>query len=246
MTQLRKSHTNDIKIKSSKLRSLGLSYDEINRKLGTNVSKSTMAYWFSKFDFSESEMQLITRSNKTRSKISQIKAIRAIATKREATIKSLYDKYIKLITLKNIDPKLLLLSSLYICEGAKYESTSHISFSNSDPQMMLAFLNTIREIYKIDTKKLRMRIQIRHDQSAEDAERFWKLILNLMNVKTYPTYIDKRTKSSKTKNKEYHGVCTLIYFDSKLHIILEMISLKILTLVNKTEISDSMFIRHWL
>jgi wobble nucleotide-excising tRNase len=55
----------------------------------------------------------------------------------------------------------LICGILYLGEGAKYPSTRHLVFANSNPQIIKLFLTLLRKNFLLDNKKFRCRIMQR-------------------------------------------------------------------------------------
>ena len=128
--------------------------------------------------------------------------------------------------LESIDSKVqkLLLSILYLGEGAKYKSTKSLMLANSNPNIIRLFLKLLKNCYNIDDSKFRVRIQCRYDQNTELIEDYWRDITKINRKQFYPTYVDKRTKGKPTKKKEYRGVCSVQYFSTEIQLELEFLA----------------------
>jgi len=137
------------------------------------------------------------------------------------------------------------LCILYLGEGAKYKSTKDLRLTNSDPDIIQLYLKLLFDLYKIETSKMRVRIQARNDQNINKLVAYWKKIINIPSIQFYPTYIDKRTSYIKTTRKKYMGVCTIIYFNTSIQIELEMLSKLIINEIIHRQEEFSNFVQRW-
>jgi len=112
----------------------------------------------------------------------------------------------------------LLLSILYLGEGAKYGRSSTLTLGSSNPLIIKLYLKLLKKSFTIDNSKFRVRIQCRFDQNIKKLEKYWKETTAIEKKQFYPTYIDKRTKGKPTLKKDYKGVCTIHYFDKKIQL----------------------------
>lgn len=195
------------------LRKKGFSYDEIILKTG--VSRSNLSSWFSG----------LVLSKKIVKKLSDKKSKHLVEARGKALIalKDIQDKQQKVVerqvneTLSqiNLDKncKEALLTMLYLGEGFKIKSA--IGLGNSNPNIMKSFIGLLRSIYEIDESKFRIFLHLRHDQIDVFEKNFWSKTLLIPENKFGKTQFDKRTEGSKTW-KEYHGVCSLYYYDAKI------------------------------
>ncbi len=63
----------------------------------------------------------------------------------------------------------------------------------------------------------------RCDQNGEDLCRHWSGLTRIPLSKFYKPYRDKRTKGRKTENKDYKGICAIIYLSTDLQYELQSI-----------------------
>ncbi len=195
------------------LRKKGLSYDEIILKTG--VSRSNLSSWFS---------GLVLPKNILK-KLSDKKSRHLIDARKKAlsTLKNIRDKQQKNVEIqveetlseinfdKNIKETLLVM--LYLGEGFKAKSC--IGLGNSNPNIMLLFVGLLRSIYKIEEEKFRIFLHLRYDQDDLLEKKYWSKLLFIPLNKFGKTQFDKRTQGSKTW-KDYHGVCSVYYYDAKI------------------------------
>ncbi len=103
---------------------------------------------------------------------------------------------------------------LYWAEGYKIGKDT-VDFANSDPYMVCLFLDFLREICRIDERKIRCFIYAFDTQNIQDLECFWA---NTLKVKT--SQFTKPQIKSAAANKQGHrmryGLVHIRYCDKKL------------------------------
>jgi len=102
------------------------------------------------------------------------KAVTANDFKGQLYIKKLTNRNVKLINKLTINTQKLILSTLYLGEGAKYKSSRMLTLGNSNAKIIKFYLKLLKNCYNIDENKFRARIQCRFDQDKLKLERFWQ------------------------------------------------------------------------
>ncbi|MFA6424248.1 MAG: hypothetical protein WCV83_02960 [Candidatus Magasanikbacteria bacterium] len=195
------------------LRRMGLSYDEIILKTGT--SRSNLSSWLSNVSLSKKvEKNLLDKKRKHLFE-ARNKALIVLKHRRDnqETITELeVDKTLSKIDFdKNYNEALLAM--LYLGEGFKMKSA--IGLGNSNPDIMKLFVGLLRSVYDLDETKFRIYLHLRYDQDDILEKKFWSQTLSIPLNKFGKTQFDKRTQGSETW-KDYHGVCSVYYYDAKI------------------------------
>lgn len=116
----------------------------------------------------------------------------------------------------------ILGTTLYWGEGYKTEKSSGIDFANSDPDMIVVFLNFLRSRYNLDEKRLKILLYCYEDQDVSDLIKFWGKLLNVNKANFTKPYIRKDFRSDGRKMK--YGLVHIRYSDKKMLIdLLNMI-----------------------
>lgn len=105
----------------------------------------------------------------------------------------------------------LLASLLYGCEGSKYPAHRGISFANSDPKLILAFLHLLRRSFNLDINKFSIHLQVHTTQNYEALRKFWSGLLQLPKTCFIKPTIT--IPKGKKHREDYMGTCTLRYRD---------------------------------
>lgn len=172
-----------------------LSYKEIGRQL--NVSDSTIGIWFREFPKSTTSAYSQNR-----------RKVRAIL-KRSGS---------KILSKLEINPNLanIFCAIIYGCEGAKYPASNCIALTNSDPNLVLSFINLLRISHELDESKFRIILQIHTNQDYNDLSRYWSQLLNIPIDKFYKPTITVAREGKHRNN--YLGTCTVKYYDYRLQL----------------------------
>jgi hypothetical protein len=167
--------------KAITLRQKGGTYKGINDELHKIINKSTLNYWFRNVSLPESYLIKKKELNSIHLKKIRLMALNSIKLKKEEFIKKTQKKNDRLLSEVDFSPKTqkILLSILYLSEGAKYRSTKYFGLSSSSPDIIKFYLTALTNCYNIDRCKLRIRIQCRSDQDIEVLESFWTKITGI-------------------------------------------------------------------
>lgn len=221
------------KIKAIKLRKSGNTYSDINKKLSTSIPKSTFAKWFENIHLTSKEQQKLQKNVEHKLSKARSKSILVRQARRKRYFKSLVDKNNLLLNNVDIVTQKIMLSILYLGEGAKSQTSQNFSLGSSNPKIIEFYINLLNNCFIIDKSKFRIRIQCRGDQDIKKIERFWLGITGIHINQMYPTYIDKRTLGVKTKKPDYKGVCVVTYYDRSIQYEIELLAESVLKYVIK-------------
>ena len=214
----------ELRKRAIQLRREGKTYSEINNILNKKISKGTMSCWCSKIKLSKSKEKRIEKIRLTNLEKARIKAIATNKNKQERLISDLSKKNIHLIPLaNNKDIKKLILSVLYLGEGAKWKSHRGLQLGNSNMEVVEMYLNLLEACYDVDRKKLKASIYRRYDQKAESLVSLWSKKLKIPKENFYITKPDLRTKGKETRIG-YYGVCSIFGPNTKIQLELEEIA----------------------
>ena len=169
-------HDQAIINKVRKLRKKGLTYFEINEKLRISILKNTLSYWCKDIVLPIWYKDKIEKINKLNLIKARTTAIRINKIKRKKFLLSLKEKNSHLLKKTNIPFQKLLLSVLYLGEGAKYGRSSTLTLGSSNHLIIKLYLKLLKNSFAMDDTKFRVRIQCRFDQSIKDLENYWENI----------------------------------------------------------------------
>lgn len=194
---------NEVRKKATILRRNGYSYNEINKKLG--IPKSTLSGWFSSLVLSKKAQNRLEkrRGVGTDILIERNKRQTHDAWKRARKRRSDAKRQIKSLSKNDL---FLLGIALYWAEGHKKlsvrngrEITSHvISFTNSDPVMIEAFIIFLKQSFGIEDSDINVGLRLFEHINEKEAIKYWKDVTKLPQQSFIkPTYVISRASQGK-------------------------------------------------
>lgn len=207
------------------LRSQGKTYKEIKELLGVEIPKSTLSDWSRNISLPKSYLVKINSLM-----LENITKARSIALKAN---KIKRDKYLNEITklnlpiaknIQNIRTAKIALAMLCLGEGSKSTKRTSFYFGNSDPNIIVIFLELLKKCFYFDIKKVRCTVQCRADQDTYALEKFWRQVTGIPKDFFYTPRIDPRTIGKPTLNSNYKGVLRIDYFDNSVRLELESLA----------------------
>lgn len=173
------------------------SMQEIANNLGYSLHK--VAYWMNKYN-------IISRS---RSEASYIKH----------NPKGDPFKFHNPVTIAEC--KLMALGlGLYWGEGTKANKTA-IRLGNTDPNLIINFINFLVKICGVNKKDLKFGLQIFSDMKSNEAMKFWQEKLKVQTSQFQKVIITPSRGAGTYKKKTKYGVLTVNYNNTKLRYIIE-------------------------
>lgn len=218
-----KSYPDNIKQAARDLRSQGCSLGEISRKM--KIPKNTISGWVKDIRLTKKQKEHIRKKIIASGAIGRPLALKVNREKLEKWKSGIREKVKDYGRLAAKDPEIgrLICGILYLCEGAKYPSSQVMTFGNSDPRMIRAYIGLLRKHFNIREEKLRCRIMPRWDQDINELRQFWSEITGIPISGFYKTKPDARTRGKKTLKDNYKGVCAVQYCDTSLQFELQAI-----------------------
>ena len=197
-----------LKEKARKLRSQGESIRSIETKL--QVARSTISIWTNDLKLTQQQLNKLESNRKQALKVAVSHASIANKKIKQKRIKAINDSAKHFVD--NIDLNKshleIFLSALYLGEG--FKNSGRTGFCNSNPKIVKAFVDILRNLYNIDESKLRVGIYARFDQKPNKLISFWSKALNIPKFRFHKTQIDSRTSGS-TTHEDYKGACAVYY-----------------------------------
>lgn len=185
-----------------KLRKQGLSYNEILKRV--SVAKSTLSVWLRNVGLAKRQKQELTEKRR----LSQIKAQEACRNKRIKKEKEIIETAKGQIGNMSKRDLWILGSALYWAEGTKQKENNisqKVTFSNSDPNMILLFDKWLKEICKRPSEDLIYSIYIHKTANKDKAKKYWE---ELLDSKIEKIYFKKHRPKTNRKNidENYNGL----------------------------------------
>ena len=212
------------KHKIQRLRSDGLTYQEIIDLLGKKVPKSTLSYICRNTVLPGSYFTKIKALNLTALSNARIKAIHAKQDAREELLREVTAQNSKYRSISQREA-MLALAYLYLGEGLKRSPKQRgLKLGSSNPTIVTTYIGLLKRCYNIDVSKLKCRISYRADQNLDDLQKFWSYLTGISINNFYKTIPDPRTVGKPTNNKEYKGVCAIYCSGSRIQLELQVIT----------------------
>ena len=140
--------------------------------------------------------------------------IRANENKRNDYLSS--EEFVVKTSLLDNNSAKLWCGLIYGCEGAKYPASNIVSFVNSDPLLVVAFVRLLRKGFRLNEEKFRVHLQIHNDQDFGQLAGYWSKLLEVPETRFYKPTITK-PRGRKHRN-DYKGTCSLRYGDFKIQL----------------------------
>lgn len=189
------------------LRTQGRSLSEISEIV--KVSKSSVSLWVRHLILSDSAKKQVLRR--------RVEARERSATTNRARVDSKFTQaraYGESVTKNahiNADTRRLMCALLYWCEGTKIRRRELLAFTNSDPELVTAFLHLLRTGFKINEKRLRLVLHIHEYHDAEEQLQFWSKLTKIPRTQCNKPYLKPHTGIRSREG--YQGCVSVRYLD---------------------------------
>ena len=187
----------------------GLSINKIAEIL--NVSKSSTSLWLRDVQITDEQKVRLNQNTESLKKASE-------EWSKKCRKKRIQWKKLGRQTIRHLkadkDNSLCDISficALFISEGSKVKNT--VSFCNTDYRIVKMIFNTINNVFDIDKKKWKVKVNCYTDNglTLEEIQEYWLSKLDLPKENMQKCTIKQKYYSSGNKNKNKHpyGVCTI-------------------------------------
>ncbi len=190
------------------MRKKGLSVNAISSKLG--VSKSSVSLWVRDIKLPRSAQIKIRQS------LSNGQRVASVAKKAKTALSLTTAKEEAMQAVKSSQPidastALIFCSLLYWCEGSKSHNDKELTFSNSDPLLIGAYISLLRRAFPLDESRLRVLLHLHeyHDERAQLG--YWSGITGIPISQFLKTYLKPHT--GKRSRPDYPGCAQIRYYD---------------------------------
>lgn len=197
------------KEKAIQMRKQGASFSDISTDLG--VSKGTLSKWLQDILLTEEEILNIRRVGWEKGQVSRDRYRKAMKEKRERSEAELYKKILERFNEISENSLFIAGLTLYEAEGDK-KSRSDISFTNTDPRMLVFFICWAEKFLNIPHDSFRVQLHLYENMNIFGEEEYWLLQLRLKREQLWKTQIRPIGKNSFTyQNSSRHGTCKVYY-----------------------------------
>jgi hypothetical protein len=188
------------KTNALKLRRTGLSLSEIQEKI--KVSKSTISLWCREVKLSKKNLKRLQKRKSEGSKKGRALGRQKNINKRIEEIK--LQQKIGRETVGKLSRRdaFVIGIALYAAEGGK--KGKHISFANTDPEIIKFMMGWFRDFCKISNDKFRGAIWIHKNLDAKKAKSYWSHLTKIPPPQFHKTYMAENKTESKKIRKTKH------------------------------------------
>lgn len=189
--------------KALELRLQGKSYSQI--KAALNIPKSTLSNWLNNYPLPLERIRELRDWNEIRIE----KYRETMRKKKNSRLEQYYHEQKQQILPFNDKEFYLAGLFLYWGEGSKTK-TSTLSVSNTDPSIIIFFINWFTQSLNIPKEKLKIRLHLYQDMDIIKEINFWKTTLQLpISQFTKPYIKTSLFESINHKGGFGHGTCTV-------------------------------------
>lgn len=198
------------KVHALVLRGAGFSIKEIAQQL--RVSKSTVSLWVRNTVLSK-QAQTILDAKYTAGQLA------AKITKESGTQRLLQEAatlatdVVSKMSVSS-DARRVLCAMLYWCEGAKSTNDGSFVFTNSDPDLVRAFLSLLRDGFRIDENKFRVVVHLHEYHNKRAQLLFWSKVTKIPLPQFSRPYL--KAHSGKQVREGYAGCASIRYHDVRI------------------------------
>ena len=182
------------KILAQKMRSKGLSINQIKDKLG--VAKSSVSLWVRDIKLTPSQKSFLSEKGQSKEIIEKRRLTRLARERADRQI--IIDGAKNEIQSISYNELKLIGAALYWAEGGK-TVRGLVRFSNGDPLMITVILRFFREVCLVPESKFRGHIHTHSHLDHKKSEKYWSKISGIPKKQFFKTY---RKPSVASKNKK--------------------------------------------
>lgn len=192
------------------LRKRGFSMREISEKLG--VSKSTASLWVRDIPLSKRAKDILSKKYTEGHKASQ----KTHREKTNAKLAAAHIHAVRTVKYASTDKytQRVVCAMLYWCEGKKSRNDSEFLFTNSDPDLVAAFLRLFRENFSVDEKKFRVCVHLHEYHNTQRQLQFWSKVTTIPLSNFIKPY--RKAHTGKRTREGYQGCASVRYHDANM------------------------------
>lgn len=184
------------------LRKEGKSYSQIKEIL--NVGKGTLSFWLKDHPLPEKRIRELRDWSQKRIEHYRETRLR----KREARLKTVYEKQEKIIFPFTSRDLLIAGLFLYWGEGSKTRNTE-LRVANTDPAVPKFFICWVTKFLKLNQTKIRIHLHLYSDMNIQKETRFWSKALSIPTTQFRKPYIKATSSKAINRGTFGHGTCTI-------------------------------------
>lgn len=189
------------------LRKQGHSLSEISQQL--NIAKSSASQWVRNVALSRQAKLAIAKKRDMGRRAAQ----HARKSRTQHLLYGAEQKADEVVhhSTGNHEFEKILCGMIYWCEGAKSKNDGSFTFTNSDPDLIRAFLHLLRKSFPLDERKFRVSIHLHNYHNSDTQLRFWSQVTNIPLAQFMRPY--RKSNTGKRRKPDYAGCASVRYHD---------------------------------
>ena len=221
------------------LRKHGKTYSEICELLNIKIPKSTLSTWCSELPMSDEYWTKIKKANNLNLENGR-KISRAVKILQYHNLLKNFRANNEYLERNVINSGVLkiILSILYLGEGAKWQSHRGLMLGSSDLGIVKLYIALLSLCYDIKPEIMKCRICYRADQDIHILQKYWSQSIGIPLDNFYKTKPDVRTIGIPTRRKDYMGVCVIMCAGTQIQLELDVIAKMIVEWVARGPIAQ--------
>lgn len=191
--------------KAHTLRKRGESIGGIAKILG--ASKSTVSYWCRNIELSDRQIERLAKRREQGGHLGRLRAAEAKRSARISATKAELELGRRAVGTLSRRDIFVLGAALYWGEGYK-NGNDECGLTNSDPDIIRAFIVWLREIHNVGSSDLILRVSINHThtQRARTVEKYWSAATKIpLSQFTRTSFIKARSQKQYANPSAHFG-----------------------------------------
>jgi len=194
------------KDKALKLRQKGESINEIAKRL--DIPKSTVSVWCRDIQLTPNQIARLTKKQESESYKGRVKFLERIRKERLDQVSKLREEGLREIG--KISKRDLFIAgiAMYCSEGVTSSNSDEVSFSNSDPGMILLMLKWFKEVCSVLNNQVVIQIRVNkiHKHRIKEIENYWSNLTKIpLSQFTKTILIKSKSKKVYPEGDTYYG-----------------------------------------
>ena len=184
-----------------------LGYSTIAKQI--KVSKSTLSRWLEDLPLSDERILELRRVAWGKGEAKRERFRQTMRAKRDYQNEIMYKKVVKRFDRISFDALFVAGLMLYAAEGDK-KSRADISFTNTDPALILFFIRWVIRFLGFSKEKFRIQLHLYENMNVKSEELFWIRTLSLSKSQLWKSQVRLlRPRSFSYRDTARHGTCKL-------------------------------------
>ncbi len=226
MFRRERSYPPETRERARELRRAGFTYPEINIELGENIPQGTLSTWLSDIELTTEQRERIKQKELEGSARGRPAVVRWNREQKQKSLDGARAKALPVARRLAQDQGALQLmaAALYVGEGAKRDD--HLAFSNSDPEVIQAWMSLLRRNFEIDESKFACQLMLSEGMPEAELQIFWSNLTGIPLNRFHESSIKKNP--GKIRRDGYKGVCMVRYYSAEIRRYLDALAKEVM------------------